>query len=241
MIRRPPRSTQSRSSAASDVYKRQMLMFGFYRTNQVPYSLTWLTGMILAADGSKMSKSKGNGVEPSEVFDKYGADALRLWYYIDALPGSNSPLREEKIKGNRNFVTKIWNASRFVLMNMDNSELEDIANYNVEETERVKRTKEHVEKVSAYIEKYQFNLGAEEIREFFWHQVCDVWIEEIKTEIKNLEVGSELRIKKLAELLYILKENLKIMHPFIPFITEGVWQELVNLGLVSGLLISQQL
>jgi len=126
-------------------------------------------------------------------------------------------------------------------MNMDNSELEDIANYNVEETERVKRTKEHVEKVSAYIEKYQFNLGAEEIREFFWHQVCDVWIEEIKTEIKNLEVGSELRIKKLAELLYILKENLKIMHPFIPFITEGVWQELVNLGLVSGLLISQQL
>jgi len=219
----------------------RMLMFGFYRTNQVPYSLTWLTGMILAADGSKMSKSKGNGVEPSEVFDKYGADALRMWYYSDALPGSNSPLREEKIKGNRNFITKIWNASRFVLMNMDDSELKDIANYNVEETERIKRTREHIKKVSAYIEKYQFNLGAEEIREFFWHQVCDVWIEEIKAEIKDQELGSEKRKEKLSELLYILKENLKIMHPFIPFVTEGVWQELVKLDLADGLLMSQQL
>jgi valyl-tRNA synthetase len=188
-----------------------------------------------------MSKSKGNGIEPSEVFDKYGADALRMWYYSDALPGSNSPLREEKIKGNRNFVTKIWNASRFVLMNMDDSELGDIANYKVEETERVKMTKEHIKKVSAYIERYQFNLGAEEIREFFWHQVCDIWIEEIKTEIKDEVIGSEKRKEKLSELLYILKENLKIMHPFIPFVTEGVWQELVNLGLASGLLMIQQL
>jgi len=219
----------------------RMLMFGFYRTGQVPYSLAWLTGMILAVDGSKMSKSKGNGVEPSEVFDKYGADALRMWYYSDALPGSNSPLREEKIKGNRNFVTKIWNASRFVLMNMDNSELEDIANFEVKETKRIQKTKEHVENVSAYIEKYQFNLGAEEIREFFWHQVCDVWIEEIKTEIKDEKIGSAKRKEKLGELLYILKENLKIMHPFVPFVTEGVWQELVHLGLAKGLLMSQQL
>ena len=126
-------------------------------------------------------------------------------------------------------------------MTMDDSELKDIANYNVEETERIKRTREHIKKVSAYIEKYQFNLGAEEIREFFWHQVCDVWIEEIKAEIKDQELGSEKRKEKLSELLYILKENLKIMHPFIPFVTEGVWQELVKLDLADGLLMSQQL
>ncbi len=188
-----------------------------------------------------MSKSKGNGVEPSEVFEKYGADALRMWYYSDALPGSNSPLREEKIKGNRNFVTKIWNASRFILMNIDDSEVEAIANAKVNETERIKSTKAHVKKVKRYIEKNQFNLGAEEIREFFWRQVCDVWIEEVKAEIKDREVGSELRVEKLAELLHILKKNLKIMHPFIPFVTEGVWQELVKLGLAKGLLMSQQL
>jgi valyl-tRNA synthetase len=219
----------------------RMLMFGLYRTDQVPYSLALLTGIILAPDGSKMSKSKGNGVEPSEVFEKYGADALRMWYYSDALPGSNSPLREEKIKGNRNFVTKIWNASRFILMNIDDSEVEAIANAKVNETERIKSTKAHVKKVKRYIEKNQFNLGAEEIREFFWRQVCDVWIEEVKAEIKDREVGSELRVEKLAELLHILKKNLKIMHPFIPFVTEGVWQELVKLGLAKGLLMSQQL
>ena len=126
-------------------------------------------------------------------------------------------------------------------MNIDDSELAGIAKYKVEETERIKQTREHIEKISAYVEKYQFNLGAEGIREFFWHQLCDVWIEEIKAEIKDEEVGSEKRQEKLAELLYILKENLKIMHPFIPFVTEGVWQELVALGLAEGLLMSQQI
>lgn len=219
----------------------RMLMFGLYRTDQVPYPVVMLTGIILAPDGSKMSKSKGNGVEPSEIFDKYGADALRLWYYIDALPGSNSPIREEKIKGNRNFITKIWNASRFILMNIDESELETISKNLKINSDRIEITKKHVKKVSEYIEKFQFNLGAEEIREFFWHQVCDVWIEEIKSEIKDQPVGSEKRIDGLAELLCILKENLKIMHPFIPFVTEGVWQELVNLELASGVLMVEQL
>ena len=111
----------------------------------------------------------------------------------------------------------------------------------IEETERVKQTKEHVKKVSAYIEKFQFNLGAEAIREFFWHQICDVWIEDIKEEIKEEPIGSDKRKEKLSELLFILKENLKIMHPFIPFVTEGVWQELVKLGLANGLLMVQQL
>ena len=75
-------------------------MLGLYRTDKVPFNTIFLTGMIMSSDGSKMSKSKGNGVEPDEVFAKYGADALRLWYYVNALPGSNAPLREEKIKGN---------------------------------------------------------------------------------------------------------------------------------------------
>jgi valyl-tRNA synthetase len=222
-------------------WSARMIMFGFYKTDEVPFPATFLTGMILASDGSKMSKSKGNGVEPQEVFGKYGADSLRLWYYSDALPGSNAPLREEKIKGNRNFVNKIWNASRFILMNIDESEIDEIIGCDVKDTERVLKTKEHLEKVGKYIEKYQFNLGAEAIREFFWHELCDKWIEEIKNEIKDSTVGSDVRKEKLSELLYILKENLKIMHPFIPFVTEAVWQELVKLGLAKGMLMSQQM
>lgn len=222
-------------------WSARMVMMGLYRTDQVPFPTVFLTGMILAADGSKMSKSKGNGIEPSEVFEKYGADSLRLWYYSDALPGSNAPMREEKIKGNRNFVNKIWNASRFILMNIDESEIEKIKNHEPLDTERISRTRDHILNISRYIEKYQFNLGAEAIREFFWHQLCDVWIEEIKGEIKEKELGSDIRIEKLSELLWILKNNLKVMHPFIPFITEAVWQELVKIDLVEGLLMGEEI
>jgi len=223
-------------------WSARMLMLGIYRTGKVPFNTIFLTGMIMSSDGSKMSKSKGNGIEPQEVFDKYGADALRLWYYSDALPGSNAPLREEKIKGNRNFVNKIWNASRFIILNIDGSEIEEVANFKVDmNLERVKQTEEHIQKVGKYLERYQFNLGAEAIREFFWHQLCDVWIEEVKKEIKDESIGSEKRIEKLSELLYILKRNLMIMHPFIPFVTESVWQELVKLHLAEGLLVSQQI
>lgn len=223
-------------------WSARMLMMGIYRTGEGPFNTIFLTGMILASDGSKMSKSKGNGIEPQEVFDKYGADSLRLWYYSDALPGSNAPIREEKIKGNRNFVNKIWNASRFIMMNIQDSEIEAIGKYEVDTNlERVKNTREHVKQVSKYIEKYQFNLGAESIREFFWHKLCDKWIEEIKEEIKEEKEGSEKRVSKLAELLYILKENLKIMHPFIPYITESVWQELVKLKLADGILMGEQI
>ena len=107
--------------------------------------------------------------------------------------------------------------------------------------ERVKMTEKHIQRVSKYIERYQFNLGSEAIREFFWHQLCDVWIEEVKKEIKDEDIGSEKRIEKLSELLYILKRNLMIMHPFVPFVTESVWQELVRLHLAEGLLMSQQI
>jgi valyl-tRNA synthetase len=223
-------------------WSARMIMMGIYRTDKVPYPQIFLTGMILAEDGSKMSKSKGNGVEPKEVFDKYGADALRLWYYSDALPGSNAPLREEKIKGNRNFVNKIWNASRFIIMNIEEEEIDDIVKYQPDDTlERVKATREHIKKVGEYIEKYQFNLGAETIREFFWHSLCDIWIEQVKDETQEKEIGSEVRIQKLGELLFLLKENLKIMHPFVPFVTESVWQELVKLGLAEGVLMEQQI
>ena len=220
----------------------RMMMMGIYKTGKTPFSTIFLHGLILAADGSKMSKSKGNGVEPTEVINRYGADALRLWYYSDALPGSNAPVREEKIKGNRNFVNKIWNASRFILINIEESELEKISKYGLDMSlPRIKETYEHTMKVLKYLEKFQFNLGAESIREFFWHQLCDIWIEEIKEEIKGEEIGSQKRIEKLAELLWVLKENLKIMHPFIPFVTESVWQELVSLGLAKGILMGEQI
>jgi valyl-tRNA synthetase len=127
-------------------------------------------------------------------------------------------------------------------MNIDDSEIEEIVKHEVDGSlGRVQKTQERIKRVAEYIEKYQFNLGAESIREFFWHTLCDVWIEEIKNEVQDKEVGSNIRIEKLSELLYVLKENLKIMHPFIPFVTEAVWQKLVKLGLAKGMLMEQQI
>lgn len=218
----------------------RMMMLGHYKTDKAPYHTVFVHGMILAADGQKMSKSKNNGVSPIELIEKYGTDSLRLWYYSDALPGANAPLREEKIKGNRNFVNKIWNASRFVLMNIEESELKAVKNITNVDSDRISNTKEHVLRVKKHLENHRYNLGAEEIREFFWHTYCDKWIEEIKGEISKLEVGNEKRFQLLAELVWILKENLKIMHPFVPFVTESVWQELVKFGLADELLMVQQ-
>jgi len=196
--------------------------------------------MIQAPDGSKMSKSRNNTISPQEMIKKYGADSLRLWYYTDSLPGANAPLREEKIKGNRNFVNKIWNASRFLIMNIQPEELENISKAEVTNSKWIEETTAFEKRILEYIEDYKFHLGAEEIREFFWHTFCDKWIEEVKEKIKDKEINSQERIENLALLIFILKRILINIHPFAPFVTEAVWQELVKLNLAKSLLMVQQ-
>ncbi len=215
-------------------WSARMMMLGLYRTGKAPFSKVFVTGMILAPDGSKMSKSKDNSVSPEAIIEKYGADALRLWYYTDSLAGANAPLREEKIKGNRFFVNKIWNASRFVLMNIENEDLEEIQKLLKEknfEGKWLEETKKFEKEVEKNISDFKFHIAAEKIREFFWHTFCDKWIEETK-ENKSVE--------SLAYLIFLLEKNLLIMHPFIPFVTEAIWQELVKLSLAKDLLIMQQ-
>ncbi len=219
----------------------RMIMMGLYRVGQTPFKTVFLTGMIQASDGSKMSKSKENTVSPKEIIEKYGADSLRLWYYTDSLPGANAPLREEKIKGNRNFVNKIWNASRFILMNIDADELDMISKENVCTSHKwFKETQDFEKRVREYIDGYKFHLGAEEIREFFWHTFCDKWIEEVKKNIQDKGVNSRERIEELSRFIFLLKRVLITIHPFAPFVTEAVWQELVKLNLADDLLIIQQ-
>jgi valyl-tRNA synthetase len=255
----------------------RMMMLGKYMTGVTPFHTVYLHGMVMAADGQKMSKSKNNGVTPIAMVDKYGADALRLWYYSDSLPGTNTPLREEKIKGNRNFVNKIWNASRFTLMNIEDQEISSIKNQissikikakemlktksldelekvytemSVEELEKMSGniaenglylTLANLSKVTKNLKEFRFNLAAEEIREFFWHTICDKWIESVKGEVASLEIGSEIRIERLALLMFIMQEYLKIIHVFAPFISEAVWQEFVKLDLAEGLLTGEEL
>ncbi len=215
-------------------WSARMMMLGLYRTKKTPFAKIFVTGMILAPDGSKMSKSRDNTVSPQEIIEKYGADALRLWYYTDSLAGANAPLREEKIKGNRFFVNKIWNASRFVLMNIGDEKREGVKKCLAKggfKGEWIDQTKEFEKEIDNYILNYKFHLAAERIREFFWHTFCDKWIEEVKKDPTH---------ENLALLIHILKRNLITMHPFIPFVTESIWQELVKLSLAEGLLMIQQ-
>jgi valyl-tRNA synthetase len=219
-----------------------MMMMGLYRTDVTPFTYVYLHGMILAPDGSKMSKSRGNTVEPSELFDQYGADALRLWYFTDTLPGQNTPVRPEKLKGNRNFVNKIWNASRYVMMqaaDLNDDERKELGNIVVERIgamstssdEWDKETYENAKSVSAYLDGFRFNLAVEAVREFFWHQFCDMWIEETKSKIQKDESNKK---EFLGQLIAILAVQMKLLHPFAPFVTERVWQSLCGLGLLPG-------
>ena len=231
-------------------WSARMMMLGIYRTGKTPFKHIFLHGLIQAEDGSKMSKSRDNGVEPQEMFNTYGADALRMWYYTDALAGSNAPLQVEKIKGNRNFVNKIWNASRFIMLNIHDEEVGSISEAlkgarKVWDTgdgasSRVVGSKKVMERIEDHMEQFRFHLAAETMRETFWGEFCDKWIEEVKTEMGEAEIGSEVRIRALSELLFLLKQYLKMMHPFMPYVTEAVWQELVKLELAEGMLIVEQ-
>lgn len=228
----------------------RMLMLGKYRTGEVPFARVFLHGLIQTEDGSKMSKSKGNGEKPTEIFEMYGADALRLWYYSDCLAGANTPLQRDKIKGHRNFVNKVWNASRYVLFNLDSTEFDGVKNQlnslssqwasGEYTTEHIKATADFVEKIHGYMGDMKFHLAVEAIREFFWGEYCDKWIEETKARIDGLEIGDPKRIEELGNLLFLLKQNLKLMHPFMPYVTEAVWQELVKLDLAEDWLIVEQ-
>jgi len=215
-------------------WSARMMMLGLYCTKKAPFAKIFTTGMILAPDGSKMSKSKNNSVSPKSIIEKYGADALRLWYFTDSLAGANAPLREEKIKGNRFFVNKIWNASRFVLMNVQDEKVEKISEILKKgnfEHEWLKETESFEKEIEEYILEYKFHLGAEKIREFFWHTFCDKWIEDVKKDFSD---------EKLALLIFLLKKILITIHPFVPFISEAVWQELVKLSFADNFLMIQQ-
>lgn len=219
----------------------RMMMLGIYRTGETPFHTVFLHGMILAPDGQKMAKSKGNGVEPDDVYPEYGADALRLWYYTDALPGKNTPIRMEKLQGNRNFVNKIWNASRYVMLQVkdeNKSNLRELGRlissklselYKTEDT-WLKTTYEAVERVTDHLDNYRFNLGVEKMREFFWHTFCDEWIEDTKNLIDE---NPDKKDDYLARLIAILVVNLKLLHPFVPFVSETIWQELRKLNLLE--------
>lgn len=200
---------------------RMILMTGFL-LGDVPFRNVYLHGLVRDGKGQKMSKSLGNVIDPLDMADKYGADAVRLSLVIGAAPGNDLKLSEDRVRGYRNFGTKIWNASRFVLMNKP----EDISPSEPSEEEKKYFAEFEAAKkeINEHIENYEFHLGAEKAYHYFWHTFADVVIEAEKEKLKN---GTPAERSQAYNALYqILEGSLILLHPFIPFVTEAVYQKM---------------
>jgi len=225
----------------------RMMMLGLYVTGEVPFKNVYLHGLVRDKDRQKMSKSKGNVIDPLGVADLYGSDAVRMALVFGTSAGSDVVISEEKIRGMRNFSNKIWNASRFTMLRVTNGDLktgeigsEKITDLNIDSLILTDADKEILEKhsttiksVTKNIEKYNFSMAAEEIYAYFWHDFCDVYIEATKAQLFDADYNSKAdpqisdNTKKI--LIRILSESLQQLHPFMPFVTEAVWQELLNI------------
>jgi valyl-tRNA synthetase len=195
----------------------RMLMLGKYITGKLPFNTVYLHGAVLDAKGKKMSKSKGNVINPLDLIEKYGTDALRMSLIVGNTPGTSLALAEDKIKAYKHFANKIWNASRFVLENTDLSKTTfEFTDLSEADQKLVSEFDTLTQDITADMENYRFYLAADKIYHYFWHTFADIIIEQKKKE-------TDKRV-----LFLLLEKQLKILHPFMPFITEKIWSLLPN-------------
>ena len=201
----------------------RMIMMGLKFMRDVPFYTVYFNALVRDAHGQKMSKSKGNVIDPLEVMEKFGTDALRFTLSIMAVPGTDISLSEERLEGYRAFCNKIWNATRFVLMNIDESvdtSTVDYKNLTLADKWILSKLTKAIANVDENIDKFRFHEAANTLYHFLWHDFCDWYIESTK---KRLLKGEE-NVKKL--LVLVLTRVLKLLHPFMPYITEELYQKL---------------
>jgi valyl-tRNA synthetase len=205
----------------------RMAFTGVEFTGQVPFTQVVLHGLIRDAQGRKMSKSLGNGVDPLEVIDQYGADALRFTLATGSSPGNDQRFYPERVESNRNFINKVWNAARFVLMNLDdNVPLPEISRDRLTVADRwiLHRLAETVETVTAQLERFDFGEAGRTLYDFTWDEFCDWYIEFSKLSLYGSDDAAKLQTR--AVLVHVLDTLLRLLHPFIPFVTEAIWRSL---------------
>ncbi len=204
----------------------RMMMMGLHFMGKVPFKEVYIHALVRDAEGKKMSKSKGNVIDPLEVMDEFGTDAFRFTLSALAAPGRDIKLSEERIIGYRHFVNKIWNAARFVLINLDPELVasESERSGTLEEKWILSRLGRVSGEISKAIDEYRFNEASALCYQFVWHELCDWYLEMAK---QNL-YGQDEALKRSAARtsLEVLKASLKLLHPFMPFVTEEIWQKL---------------
>ncbi len=202
----------------------RMIFSGIEQMGEPPFHTVLIHGLVRDAQGRKMSKSLGNGVDPLEIIDKYGADALRFSLAMGVSPGNDTRYSDEKVESARNFANKVWNASRFVLMNTQTRETIDPAKLLLPDQWILSRLNRTIAEVSAHMEDGDFGIAAQNIYDFAWSEFCDWYIELSKGRLMGEDEEQKQNVR--AVLLYVLEGLLKLLHPFMPFLTEEVYQYL---------------
>lgn len=190
----------------------RMIMLGLYETGKVPFREVLIHGLVRDKEGQKISKSKGNVIDPLVMVGRYGVDALRMGIIWGAKVESDIALSEENIRGQRNFANKIWNIARFVLMDRTSKK----APLNADDRAIRKDLDVTIKKVTKALDAYRLNEAIETVYEFVWHKLADVYLEKTKSRREEAQPTLE----------FVLKESLKLLHPFMPFVTEAIWEEL---------------
>src|SRR5205823_1808092 len=204
----------------------RMMMFGLKFMKDVPFKAVYITGIIRDAERQKMSKTKGNVVDPLDICDRFGTDAVRFALVRMGAPGTDVAVSDELLDSYRAFATKIWNAARFIFRYVDESDrlrsLAELKESNLSLVDRwiLSRLARAAEKVNRSIELYNLHEGARHIYDFFWHEFCDWYLEMIKLHPEQSK----------PTLLYVFEASLRLLHPFMPFITEELWQNVPHKG-----------
>ena len=213
----------------------RMIFSGLEHTGKAPFENVLIHGLVRDEQGRKMSKSLGNGIDPLEVIEKYGADALRFTLVTGNAPGNDMRFSYTKMDNSRNFANKIWNAARFVLMNLDDGAKPCIPeNLAIEDKWILTHYNNAVKEITVNLDKFELGVAAAKLLEFIWDVYCDWYIEVVKPRL--FEKGTQTCKDAQSVLLYVLTGILKLLHPFMPFISEEIWS---HLNISDGLLISQ--
>ena len=206
----------------------RMIFSGLAYTGKAPFDTVVIHGIVRDALGRKMSKSLGNGIDPLKVIEQYGADALRLMLVMGSTPGNDMRYIEEKVIAMRNFANKIWNASRFVLMNLTIGKNELPETLELEDKWILNKLNVAIRDVTAQLEKFEMGIAAQKVYDFLWDDFCDWYIELTKSRLTGDNEAAKIQAQQV--LCYVLTDILKLLHPFMPFITEEIWQALPHSG-----------
>ena len=215
----------------------RMIFSGIEQMGETPFSTVFFHGLVRDSQGRKMSKSLGNGIDPLEVIQQYGADALRFTLITGISPGNDTRFSDERVQASRNFANKIWNAARFIRMNIDGKAVPDqLPDTLLPEDEWILDTFNTLcREVNENLEKFEIGIAAQKIHDFLWDQFCDWYIEIAKIRLNGEEEAAAQQVRQV--LVWVMNRTLALLHPFMPYITEEIWQALPHEGealMISG-------